>query len=152
MSTIQIATMHTSKVRYRKIIHTHPRSKYYTPEPTNYYFACPNKRRKLLSHIFLIIGSGTLLIAERSLLPTDNLLRDATPPQEHRNSQYVVCYFVVESDGVVECGWRSILDRPCMVFHRMCALCLWSQCAARCSFHIFCLCFVCRKLSPHLVV
>ena len=44
-----------------KIINTPPRSKY-PPELTN-YFACPNKRRKLLSHIFLIIGNGTPLIA-----------------------------------------------------------------------------------------
>ena len=35
----------------------------------------------------------------------------------------------------------DILDRPCMVFHRMCVLCLWSQWAYRCSFHMFCLCF-----------
>ena len=27
-----------------------------------------------------------------------------------------------------------------------CVLCLWSQCATRCSFHMFCLGFVCRKL------
>ena len=33
------------------------------------------------------------------------------------------------------------LDIPCMVFQRMCILCLWSQCASRCSFHMFCLCF-----------
>ena len=44
----------------------------------------------------------------------------------------------------------ALLDRPCMVFHRMCVLCLWSQLASRCSFYIFCLCFLCRKLSPHL--
>ena len=25
----------------------------------------------------------------------------------------------------------ALLDRPCMVFHRMCVLCLWSQCASR---------------------
>ena len=35
----------------------------------------------------------------------------------------------------------ALLDRPCMVFHRMCVLCLWSQWASRCSFHMFCLCF-----------
>ena len=32
-------------------------------------------------------------------------------------------------------------DRPCMVIHRMYVLCLWSQRASRCSFHMFCLCF-----------
>ena len=35
----------------------------------------------------------------------------------------------------------ALLDRPSMVFHRMCVLCLWSQWASRCSFHMFCLCF-----------
>ena len=33
----------------------------------------------------------------------------------------VFCYFVVECDGVV-CGWRVLLDRPCMVFHRRCVV------------------------------
>ena len=34
----------------------------------------------------------------------------------------------------------ALLDRPCMVFHRMCVLCLWSQWASRCSFHMLCFC------------
>ena len=51
-----------------------------------------------------------------------------------------VCYFVVECDGVVVCG-GVLLDIRCMVFHRMCVLCLWSQLASRCYFHMFCLCF-----------
>ena len=46
----------------------------------------------------------------------------------------------------------ALLDRPCMVFHRMCVLCLWSQCASRYSFHMFVCVFVCRKYSPHLRV
>ena len=46
----------------------------------------------------------------------------------------------------------ALLDRTCMVFQRMCVLCLWFQWASRCSFHMFCMCFVCRKLSPHLGV
>ena len=33
------------------------------------------------------------------------------------------------------------LDRPCMVFQRMCVLCMCSQWAFRCSFHLFRLCF-----------
>ena len=37
----------------------------------------------------------------------------------------------------------ALLDRPCMVFHRMCVLCLWSIC--------FVCVFVCRNLSHHLV-
>ena len=47
------------------------------------------------------------------------------------------------------CG-GALLDGPCMVFQRVCVLCLWSQWASRCSFHIFVCVFVCRKLSPHL--
>ena len=46
----------------------------------------------------------------------------------------------------------ALFDTPCMVFQRMCVLCMWSQCVSKCSFHRFCLCFVCRKLSPHLRV
>ena len=63
--------------------------------------------------------------------------------------QFAICLgvFVIECDGVVVC----VLDTPCMVFHRMCVLCLWSQRASRCSFHM-CVCvFVCRMLS-HLGV
>ena len=41
-----------------------------------------------------------------------------------RNMFGCVCYFVVECDGVVG---GALLDRPCMVFHIMCVLCLWSQ-------------------------
>ena len=39
------------------------------------------------------------------------------------------CY-VIEVFSV--CG-GALLDGPCMVFQRMCALCLWSQCASKCS-------------------
>ena len=35
----------------------------------------------------------------------------------------------------------ALLDRPCMVFHIMCVLWLWSQWASSCSFPTFCLCF-----------
>ena len=35
----------------------------------------------------------------------------------------------------------ALLDRLCMVFQRMCVLCMRSQCASNCSFHRFCLCF-----------
>ena len=44
----------------------------------------------------------------------------------------------------------GLLDRPCMVFQRMCVLSLRSQCTSKCSFHTFVCDFVCRKLSPHL--
>ena len=54
MSTIQIATIHASRISNHKIMHAPSRSKYYTHPPphelTNYYFACQNKRRKLRSH------------------------------------------------------------------------------------------------------
>ena len=49
-------------------------------------------------------------------------------------------------------GGGALLDRPCLVFQRMCVLCQRSLCASKCSFHRVCLCFVCRKLSPHLRV
>ena len=44
---------------------------------------------------------------------------------------FLSCIF----DGVCE------LFGETMVFHRMWVLCLWSQSASRCSFHMFCLCF-----------
>ena len=34
---------------------------------------------------------------------------------------------------VFSVGGGVLLDRPCMVFHRMCVLCLRSQCASKCS-------------------
>ena len=44
-----------------------------------------------------------------------------------RNMFGCVCYFVVECDGVLSVVGGVLLDRPCMVFHRMCVLCMWSQ-------------------------
>ena len=32
-------------------------------------------------------------------------------------------------------GGGALLDRSCMVFQRMCVLCMRSQCASMCSFH-----------------
>ena len=43
--------------------------------------------------------------------------------------------------AVFSVGGGAMLDIPCMVFQRMCVLCLCSQCASKCSFHRFCLCF-----------
>ena len=45
-----------------------------------------------------------------------------------RNMFRCVCYFVVECDEVVvsEVG-GALLDRPCMFFHIMCVVCMWSQ-------------------------
>ena len=62
------------------------------------------------------------------------------------------CYFLLH---VMEClVWVEVLllDIPCIVFQRMCVVCLWSQCASKYSYHMFCLCFVCRKLYAHLRV
>ena len=42
---------------------------------------------------------------------------------------------------VFSVGGGALLHRPCIVFQRMCVLCLLSQCAFKCSFHRFCLCF-----------
>ena len=44
----------------------------------------------------------------------------------------------------------ALLDRLCMVFHRMCVLCMWSRLDAL-SICFVCV-FICRKLSPHLGV
>ena len=39
------------------------------------------------------------------------------------------------------CGvGAALLERPWIVFHIVCVLCLWSKLASRCSFHKFCLC------------
>ena len=53
---------------------------------------------------------------------------------------------------VFSVGGGALLDRPCMVFQRMCGLCLLSQCASKCSFHTFCLCFCMSEVTPHLRV
>ena len=69
--------------------------------------------------------------------------------------QFAMCVGVVAilllyvMDVFSVCG-GALLDRPCMVFQRVCVLCLWSQWASKCSFHMFVCVFVCRKLSPHL--
>ena len=42
----------------------------------------------------------------------------------------------------------ALLDIPCMVFQGTCVLCLWSQCASKCSFHRFCLCVRMSKVIP----
>ena len=60
--------------------------------------------------------------------------------------QFAMCLGVVAillknvMDVFSVCG-GVLLDRPCMVFQRVCVLCLWSQWASKCSFHMFCLCF-----------
>ena len=72
-------------------------------------------------------------------------------------TQFAICclcfVFVILLLNVMELlsvAGGALLDRPCMVFHsRMCVLCLWSQCASRCSFYMFCLCFCMLKvISP----
>ena len=53
----------------------------------------------------------------------------------------VVAILLLNVMEVFRVGGSALLDRICMVFQRMCVLCLWSQCASKCSFHRFCLCF-----------
>ena len=49
------------------------------------------------------------------------------------------------------CG--ALLDRPCMVFQRVCVCCACGpKGASKFSFHMICCVFVCRKLSPYLGV
>ena len=45
------------------------------------------------------------------------------------------CYFVVGGGG------GALLNIPCMVLQRICVLCLRSQDASKCSFHMFWLWF-----------
>ena len=42
-----------------------------------------------------------------------------------RNIFGCVCYFLVKCELCVVGGAQ--LDRPCLIFHRMCVLCLWPQ-------------------------
>ena len=53
----------------------------------------------------------------------------------------VVDVLLLNVRDVFSVGGCALLDRPCMVFHIMCVLCLGSQCASMCFFHMFCLCF-----------
>ena len=53
----------------------------------------------------------------------------------------VVAILLLNVMEVFSMAGSALLDRPCMVFQRMCVLCLCFQCASKCSFHRFCLCF-----------
>ena len=64
----------------------------------------------------------------------------------------VVAILLLNVMDVFSVGGVALLDRPCMVFRILCVLCLWSQCASKCSFYRFVCVFVCRKLSPHFWV
>ena len=57
---------------------------------------------------------------------------------------WLVAILLLNVMDVFSVGGGALLDIPCMVFHRMCVLRLWSIC--------FVCVFVCRKLSPHLRV
>ena len=50
----------------------------------------------------------------------------------------VVAIMLLNVNEVFNVGGGALLDRPCMVIQRICLL---SQCASKCSFHMFCLCF-----------
>ena len=58
-----------------------------------------------------------------------------------RNMLGVVVILLLNVMEVFSVGRGALLDIPCMVFQRMCVLCLPSQCASKCSLHRFCLCF-----------
>ena len=60
-----------------------------------------------------------------------------------------VCYFVVECEGVVECGGDCLLDIRCIEY--VCCACGPSERLDAPSICFVCV-FVCRKLSPHLGV
>ena len=65
--------------------------------------------------------------------------------------QFAICLGVVvilllNVMEVFSVGRGALLDRPCMVFQRMCVLCLCSQSASKCSFHWYCLCFCMLKV------
>ena len=53
----------------------------------------------------------------------------------------VVAILLLNVMNAFSVGGGALLDRQCMVFQRICVLCLWSQCASKFSFHRFCLCF-----------
>ena len=62
-----------------------------------------------------------------------------------------VCYLcgwgdclIFESGCVVLGCVGVLLANPCIVFQRVCVLCLWSQCVSRCSLHMSDLC-VCMR-------
>ena len=61
--------------------------------------------------------------------------------ETNRYNLGVVVILLLNVMEVLSVGGGALLDRPCMVFQRMCVLCMWSQCVSRCSFHRFCLCF-----------
>ena len=48
-----------------------------------------------------------------------------------RNMFACGCYFVFNVMEVLSVGGGALLDIPCMVFQRMCVLCLGSQCASK---------------------
>ena len=64
----------------------------------------------------------------------------------------VVVILLLDVMEVFNVGGCALLDRPCVVFQRICVLCLGSQCTSKCSFHWFCLCFCVSESSPHLRV
>ena len=68
------------------------------------------------------------------------------------NSQCVVAILLLNVMDVFSVCGGALMDRPCMVFQRVCVLCLWSQWASKYSFHMFVCVFVCPKWSPHLGV
>ena len=52
----------------------------------------------------------------------------------------MVAILLLNVKDVFSVGGGVLLDKSCVVFQRMCVLCLCSQCAYKCSFHRICLC------------
>ena len=49
----------------------------------------------------------------------------------------VIVILLLNVIEVFSVGGGALLDRPCMALQIMCVLCLRSQCASTCSFHMF---------------
>ena len=62
----------------------------------------------------------------------------------------VVAVLLLNVMDVFSVGEGALLDRPCMVFHRMCVLCMWSQYCIKSCAHIKCYSDCSRRVS-HLV-
>ena len=56
--------------------------------------------------------------------------------EDHLND--IGCYFIIEYYGVLSVGGGALLDKPCMVFQRMCVV----PVIPACSFHRFCFCML----------
>ena len=66
-----------------------------------------------------------------------------------RNMFGLIVILLLNVMEVLSVGGGALLDRPCMIYQRMCVLCLCSQCASRCFFHKFSMgLFMSEVISP----